>query len=107
MKIYQSGPMTGIYGQNKKAFRTAERALWDAGFVPVSPVRVVRKFTTWREAMKLDIKAMVDCDAVATLRGWEDSRGARIEVNLALELGLTVGTVEAWCKCAEQAAENG
>lgn len=40
--------------------------------------------------MRRDTAALMDCDAVATLPGWEHSKGARLEVLIAERLGMTV-----------------
>lgn len=40
--------------------------------------------------MRRDIAALMDCDTVATLPGWEHSKGARLEVLIAERLGMTV-----------------
>ena len=34
---------------------------------------------TWDSAMRRDIKALMECDAITMLPGWERSEGARIE----------------------------
>ena len=36
------------------------------------------------------------CDSVATLHGWEKSRGATLEVHVAQALGMQVESVEWW-----------
>lgn len=45
---------------------------------------------TWLDFMRLDIKMLMDCDAVAMLDGWQDSRVAVIECRLAESLGFRV-----------------
>lgn len=40
--------------------------------------------------MKADIKLLMDCDAIYLLKGWEDSKGARIEKELAESLGYRI-----------------
>ena len=40
--------------------------------------------------MRRDIAALMDCDTVATLPGWEHSKGAHLEVLIAQHLGMTV-----------------
>lgn len=40
--------------------------------------------------MRRDIAALMDCDTVATLPGWEHSKGAKLEVLIAEKLGMTV-----------------
>jgi hypothetical protein len=40
--------------------------------------------------MRRDIKALMDCDTVATLPGWQDSCGASLEVHIGKALGMTV-----------------
>lgn len=44
----------------------------------------------WEEFMHHDIKAMLDCDGIYALRDWKASKGATIEVQLALRLGKIV-----------------
>jgi hypothetical protein len=45
---------------------------------------------TWNDCMRRDIAALMNCDTVATLPGWEHSKGARLEVLIAEHLGMTV-----------------
>ena len=40
--------------------------------------------------MRRDIKALMECNTVATLPGWQDSRGASLEVHIGKELGMKV-----------------
>jgi nucleoside 2-deoxyribosyltransferase len=49
---------------------------------------------TWLDYMRADIKALVDCDSVLILPGWEESRGARVERMLAEALGIPVSEYE-------------
>nr|WP_237142825.1 DUF4406 domain-containing protein [Pseudomonas lurida] len=45
---------------------------------------------TWTDCMRRDIVALMECDTVATLPGWEKSKGACLEVLIAERLGMTV-----------------
>lgn len=49
----------------------------------------VRK-DTWLNYMKRDVAEMLTCDVVYLLPNWQDSRGAQIERDLALRLGIEV-----------------
>ncbi|MFJ2676900.1 DUF4406 domain-containing protein [Pseudomonas sivasensis] len=40
--------------------------------------------------MRRNIAALMDCGNVATLPGWEQSKGARLEILIAEHLGMTV-----------------
>ena len=40
--------------------------------------------------MRRDIAPLMDCDTVATLPGWQESKGAQLEVLIAKHLGMTV-----------------
>ena len=97
MKIYISGPMSGLPDLNKAAFTNAERALEDRGHEVVNPVRNgVPDTAPWLEHMRADIKMLMDCDAVAYLPGSEGSRGAKVEMELARALGLPVLPYAKW-----------
>jgi hypothetical protein len=45
---------------------------------------------TWAEYMRIDIAALVTCDGICPLPGWEESPGARLEMQIARELGFIV-----------------
>lgn len=47
----------------------------------------------WETAMKRSILRMLSCDTIYTIPGWQRSRGARLEVFLAGELGIPILTV--------------
>lgn len=44
----------------------------------------------WQTAMKLTVAAMMTCDRVYMLADWRYSRGATIEHDLALKIGLPI-----------------
>lgn len=96
-RVYVSGPMTGKPDLNFPAFNQAAAVLARAGYDVVNPATLnPDPATPWRDCMRVDIKALVDCDGVATLPGWRDSRGAVLEVHIAERLGLPVMAVDAW-----------
>ena len=102
--------MTGLPENNYPAFHESARALRAAGHKVVNPaelhphtrlrrlchstlralrlVRAHQPAPTWEEYMRADLRALVGCEAIALLPGWEQSRGARTEVSIAAELGM-------------------
>ena len=96
--------MTNVVDLNRPAFDRAESRLLSIGHDVCNPHDLAPKGATWREAMKHDIAALVFCDAVATLDGHEDSRGARMEVYIARELGIAVGSLESMMQGKETEA---
>lgn len=96
MKIYISGKITGVPDDNKPKFAAAEAALIAQGHEVINPHKVLAfdPIYTWENYMIADIKALVDCDKVVVLDDWQDSRGALVEVELALHLGIPVRTFD-------------
>mgnify|MGYP003555439623 CR=1 FL=1 len=45
---------------------------------------------TWASYMREDLKAMLECDSIFMLPGWENSQGAKIEHRLATQLCFIV-----------------
>ncbi len=48
----------------------------------------------WEDYMKEDIRVMMDCDEVHMLPDWRESRGASLERDIAIRLGMKVIYVE-------------
>lgn len=95
MRVYISGPMTGLPELNFPAFHAAAAALRARGFEVVNPADINPDASkSWHECMRADIKALCDCQALALLAGWERSQGAHLELHLAHRLGLEICTVE-------------
>ena len=94
MKIYISGPITGMDNKNWEAFYSMEDSLKSIGYEVVNPLVVSSKlesmiiYPSWIQYMIVDIRALLDCDAIYHLKGWEESKGAMIEARIAMRIGL-------------------
>ena len=90
-KIYLSGPMTGIADLNFPAFNTAAKELRGLGYEVVNPAEINPDSSlSWEQCMRADVKALCDCDVIVLMSGWENSRGAHLEVHIAHRLGIKV-----------------
>jgi hypothetical protein len=89
MRVYVSGPMTGLPAFNVPAFRQMAAQLRDLGFAVENPAENPA-CGSWLDYMRLDIAALARCDWIIMLPGWLKSRGASIEHRLATDLGLPV-----------------
>ncbi|MFG8115551.1 DUF4406 domain-containing protein, partial [Pseudomonas aeruginosa] len=105
-RVYLAGPMTGLPDFNYPAFNAEEKRIRALGYIVENPaVNMVYRGSPWAAFMRDGIKRLMDCDILALLPGWERSRGANIERNLAITLGMHVVDAEALpepdfvCKC--------
>ena len=88
MKLYVSGPITGMPDKNKDAFEIASNWLKTKNIEPLNPFDFEQDGFTWTEYLKRDIRLLLDCDGLFLLKGWDCSRGARLEVNIAVSLDM-------------------
>ncbi len=91
MRIYISGPMSGLPDFNYPAFHDASAQWRAAGYEVLSPAELDLAETTdltWEDYLRRDLRMLLDCDAIALLDGWENSRGAALEYHVATALGL-------------------
>lgn len=90
--LYLSGPMTGLPEWNFPAFMAAAATLRAEGYEVRNPAEHFEGRTDLPRAeyMREDIAAVMASDQVCVLPGWERSKGARLEVAIAEELGLPV-----------------
>lgn len=91
MKLYLAGKMSGEPDLNFPAFHAAAADLRARGHVVVNPAEInLDPGAAWLTCMRADIKQLVDCEAICLLPGWEKSRGATLEHQIALGLGMQV-----------------
>lgn len=89
-RIYLSGPMTGLPDLNFPAFAAMTTSLREGGHTVTNPAELNPDGGSWNDCMRRDIAALMDCDTVATLPDWENSKGAKLEVLIAEKLGMRV-----------------
>lgn len=92
MKIYISGKITDLPTEECTAkFEQAERQIEAFGHEPVNPLKNgLPAGSTWEEHMSRDIYVLLQCDGIYMLKGWNDSKGSRIEAYIAKEHGLEI-----------------
>lgn len=91
MRIYIAGPMTGHPDFNYPAFKAAAAMLRAEGYVVENPAENPNPACkSWAGYMRMAIAQLVTCDAIYLLKGWEQSKGARIECDLARDLELAM-----------------
>lgn len=111
-RLYISGPITGLPDHNKAAFEQAWEQLVGAGYTAVNPHVICAVLAEhecaypctpselelpWADYLRSDLIEMLrSCEALAMLPGWETSRGARLEVHVARDLGWEVKPLSDW-----------
>lgn len=93
--VYLSGPMTGYKDFNYPAFNQLEQDIkeLDPSITVINPTQTgVQEGWEWNDYLAHDLKLLLDGkpDAVITLPDWERSRGAKLEVHVAKQLGVQV-----------------
>ena len=93
LKVYISGPMTGLPNFNRDSFAVAEAWCREQGMSPFNPGWLLFEDDTafsYDEMLEIDMNALSKCDMILLLPGYEKSKGAIKELERALELGLQV-----------------
>lgn len=94
-RIYIAGPMTGLPEYNYPAFHAAAAKLRAIGYEVENPAENPEQ-PSWQHYMRLAVRQLASCDAVALLPGWEHSRGAKEEFRLAQVLGIECKPLMDW-----------
>lgn len=89
MRVYIAGPMTGIENYNFPAFNAMAEKMRAAGWHVENPAdHGLVVGAEWGDYLRYDIGCLASCEAIMLLPGWTTSRGARLEVSIAKELGV-------------------
>lgn len=92
-RMYISGPIAHLdLTERKRAFTLAEsRINFYTDYIAVNPFKNgVPEEEHWSIHMKADIKLLLECDAIFMLKGWEMSKGCKLELDIATTIGLPV-----------------
>ena len=88
---YIAGKITGLpKGQVKDKFNLIARQLTGMGYHVVRPAAVTDDSQPWDDLVRGEIKKMLECDEIHLLPDWQESRGAQLERDIALRLGMQV-----------------
>lgn len=85
--IYISGPMSNCENLNREEFQRVEDPLKAKGHSVINPHKLGHKTDNWITCMKTDIVALMECDSIYMLKGWHKSKGAKLELFIAMALG--------------------
>ena len=104
--LYLAGPMTGAPLFNFPAFAEARAALRAEGHTVVCPAEedLSKGFDpavgdmpdglALDESFRFDLRAVIDCGAVALLPGWKFSKGVAVELAVAWYTGAEVYEID-------------
>lgn len=95
--LYLSGPMAGYADNNFPAFQSAFNTLTEQGHVILSPHHIAHpEGSQWVDFLRRDLSVMLEqCHGIVLLKGWPQSKGARLELTTALALDWPVYYFEA------------
>ncbi|MRX40385.1 DUF4406 domain-containing protein [Flavobacterium sp. LC2016-23] len=90
--IYIAGKVTGELPEPTAAkFKNMQIELEAKGFDVVNPIEVVNNSKeNWYTAMGMCLQALESCDAIFMMPCYKDSKGAKIELKTAKDLGIQV-----------------
>lgn len=98
MILYLAGPMTGYENNNYAAFEIGTIKLRALGYNVITPHEIMEPATEYGDAYdkacREDTIQMLKCDEIATLEGWEKSRGARTETAIGILVGIPNHPIE-------------
>lgn len=89
-RVYISGKITGIEEEAKEKFARAEKDMITEGLKPINPMHMAGYDLDYSKYMQIDLTLLETCSAIYMLENWKDSKGAKIERDFALSIGLEV-----------------
>jgi hypothetical protein len=90
-RVYISGKVSGMESEAKVIFDKAEERLKADGYEVVNPMKLPHNHDkSWASYMAEDIRALVKCNFVFMLGNWKDSRGARVEHEIAKHARMVI-----------------
>jgi hypothetical protein len=102
---YLAGPMTGLPEFNYPEFHRRARQLRDLGVTVRSPAEIdyredlhPRGTLPAGEYLRCGLRLMLTCETLILLPGWGASKGAQLEVHVAVACGMPVHLFDDYVK---------
>lgn len=107
--LFLTGPMTGVPDANRGSFVEAEHDLHHAGYITINPYSLFAELTkqgqshdeVYRLTQRHCVRLLTHADGIATLPGYENSRGARLAISIAEVIDIPVLPVARWLERAD------
>ena len=109
MKVYIAGKITGLPDLNRPRFERAKTLLTALGHDVVSPLDLDHSANTqqsWNGYMRVCVAKLCQVEAIALLDDWTDSKGARLEFNLSVQLQMTCLVIDKYEKSIVRIIEH-
>lgn len=105
MKVYISGPIStvtdvSLVERKRRFYRTEDWCnKWMPGWYPINPLNAEPCSASgcgdddghaWKCWLKYDLIALLECDAIALLPHYRDSKGSQLELLVAKALGFQI-----------------
>lgn len=110
--IYISGPITGMPDNNFKEFAIAQECIEAMGYHVLNPHEICQFIDPklyenaelfWEACMRECLSKMMYAHKIVTLKNWENSKGACIEVDVARQTGfIEIESIITFLKKSEQ-----
>lgn len=90
-RVYLAGPMSGYDNFNFPAFYDGAKSLRAMGFIVYNPADNPYKDSyKWEDYLKMDLRNVLNSDAIVCLPHWYESKGATFEVYIANTLSKPI-----------------
>ena len=93
MKVYISGPITGTDDYMERFERVAWEVWVNYDCTVINPAEInshLPNDTTHAVYMRTSIAMLSMCDTIYLMKGWENSKGCKIEYNYARKNGIKI-----------------
>lgn len=98
MRIYLSGPITGV-GNYREQFQAAAEKLREEGFSdivnPAELCEVLPATASWDDYMRIDLELLEMCEVIVLLPGWQASLGSQREYGYAMAKDMLIWEMKA------------
>ena len=94
--VYISGAITGVYNY-LDLFKQAESELKKLGYQVINPAEILShlpKTTPYEVYMNMSYEMLSTCNYIYMIDGWEESNGAKLELEYAREHGIAELKIE-------------